>query len=488
MVKIKFFWIMLLFSILLSSITFAVPGIPHQFYGTITFNNGEKVGAGFILKAYVDGEVAGTTYTLDGKYGYNPFIFFVTDPDNNREGKTISFKLYDPATKHTYSIVQTATFTNGAYTRLDLKTTENYIPPVTARRGGGYTPPYAETAESNETEEEPNIVEEKSELDEIKELIASNKIEEAKEALSKIEEKQRIEIEDIYNSKTLIETLSITFDDLSAIGLSFEEYQKALKDLKTVKELIEIAKNTEDLETKLRLISTIELLKEQIKDKIPEIKQIKETSGTIETTQKEISYALSIATNEKVKSLINSLSNKPKVSVEKQIKVYRIRNKQTGKEIYKSKITIKISDANIEIIEIIPKEIVDNANKIVFKGLLPEILQEDPIIRWTPKTTEEKIEYILPVKIDKTGDTITLAVKKNFCGDGICEENENCSTCEIDCGVCPSKTSLPTGYVILTNPTVLKTVIAGILIAILIVILVILSKKKSKKVKSKNKS
>ena len=373
--------------------------------------------------------------------------------------------MYDPTTKHTYSIIQTAKFAKGNHTELNLKTTENYISLATGG-GGGYNPP-EETAESNETEEKPNLAEEKSELDEIKELIASNKPEEARKALLKIEEKQRAELEDIYNSKILVENLSITLDDLSAIGLSFDEYQKALKDPKTAKELMNIAKNTDDLETKLRLMNTIGLLKEQIKDKIPEIKQVKETSGAVKTTQKEISDALSIAKDEKAKSSIDSLSKKTRVSVEKQIEVYKMKNRQTGKEIYKSKIIIKIKNKNTEIIEIIPKDIVEDADKIIFTGIQPEILQQDPIVRWVSKNIKDKIEYLVPDKIDEIKDTITLAGMENFCGDGICQDNENCSTCEVDCGPCQQETTLPTGYAILTNPAVLTAIIGGILAIIL---------------------
>jgi len=472
--NIKFFWVIFVLSFLFLNPLFAIlgiPGIPHQFYGTITFKNGEKVGPGFILKAYVDGEVAGTTYTLDGKYGYKPFLFFVTDPENNREGKLITFRLYDPLTGHTYPIIQSWKFEHGGYTKLDLTVEESYVPlrqeKEKGRGGGGGSGIFYPTTE-NETRENATVSENKSEFDEILDLIVSNKTEEAREAMLKIEERLAKELEDIYNSKTIIENLSITFDDLSAIGLSFNEYQKALEDLKTAVELMNIAKNTEDLETKLRLINTIELLKEQIKDKIPEIKKVKETSGTVKTTQKEISDALSIATDEKVKSLINDLSGKTSVSVEKQIEVYKMKNKQTGKEIYKSKITIKIKNKNTEIIEIIPKDIVEDAANITFIGPQPEILERDPIVRWVSKSIEKnKIKYIVPAKINKINDTITLAGIENFCGDGICQNNENCSTCEVDCGLCQQETALPTGYTILTNPAALISIIGGILVTIL---------------------
>ena len=57
-----------------------------------------------------------------------------------------------------------------------------------------------------------------------------------------------------------------------------------------------------------------------------------------------------------------------------------------------------------------------------------------------------------------------------FCGDEICQDDEDCSTCEADCGVCVER-GLPTGFAILTNPAVLTAIIGAILLSILLYLL-----------------
>ena len=52
-----------------------------------------------------------------------------------------------------------------------------------------------------------------------------------------------------------------------------------------------------------------------------------------------------------------------------------------------------------------------------------------------------------------------------YCGDEICQADEDCSTCEADCGVCPP--TPPTGYAILTNPPILASIIGGGMLAVL---------------------
>jgi hypothetical protein len=101
----------LLVSIFLVGIVFAIPGVPHQFYGEVKIN-GNPAPNNVLITAKVNGnEVAGTS-PENGKYGYNP-IFYVSDPNGNREGDTIEFYVNN---------VKAAeyTFKNGASTKLDL--------------------------------------------------------------------------------------------------------------------------------------------------------------------------------------------------------------------------------------------------------------------------------------------------------------------------------------------------------------------------------
>ncbi|MCR4369288.1 MAG: hypothetical protein NUV67_05275 [archaeon] len=91
--KKTFLGALALFSAMLvfAGVAMAVPGMPHQFYGTVTINS-EAAPNGTIVKAIVDGEEY-TTTVVSGIYGQSPAeTFFVQDPEPvNNKGKTIEF-------------------------------------------------------------------------------------------------------------------------------------------------------------------------------------------------------------------------------------------------------------------------------------------------------------------------------------------------------------------------------------------------------------
>ena len=87
------------------------PGIPHAFYGKVYFSDGPAPD-GLEVIAKIEDEEFGRTTTSGGKYG-NPYLI-VTDPNNENEGKTISFFVAG------YKAKENATFKNGEVTELDL--------------------------------------------------------------------------------------------------------------------------------------------------------------------------------------------------------------------------------------------------------------------------------------------------------------------------------------------------------------------------------
>ncbi len=88
------------------------PGVPQQFYGTVT-NNGGMVGAGYTVSAQVGGaSVASTTTDAQGTYGVSS-VFYVP----SSQGSTINFSVDG------VMVGQTAIFFSGSTTRLDLTVT-----------------------------------------------------------------------------------------------------------------------------------------------------------------------------------------------------------------------------------------------------------------------------------------------------------------------------------------------------------------------------
>ncbi|MBN2422150.1 hypothetical protein JXB41_02895 [Candidatus Woesearchaeota archaeon] len=103
--------VILILNILLVS---ALPGVPHQFYGSVEVNN-QPVPDNTVIVATVDGDEY-STVTTSGRYGYSPNIFYVEDPDGDRSGKTISFNIGGME-------VGTYEFVNNGYTELEFSLT-----------------------------------------------------------------------------------------------------------------------------------------------------------------------------------------------------------------------------------------------------------------------------------------------------------------------------------------------------------------------------
>jgi len=115
-------------TLLMPTAALAAPGIPHQFYGSVSYTNGTIPADGISVEAKIGGVVVKSSTVTSGKYGYAPNLFMITDPDSLRKGQTISFFLGGVNTG------QTAIFDNGGYTSLNLSTA---APVVNTPSGGG---------------------------------------------------------------------------------------------------------------------------------------------------------------------------------------------------------------------------------------------------------------------------------------------------------------------------------------------------------------
>ncbi|MDP2696380.1 MAG: hypothetical protein Q8O87_04015 [bacterium] len=116
------------FLLAMPSLALATPGIPHQFYGAVSYTNGTIPADGSSVEAKIGGVVVKSSTVTNGKYGYSPNLFMVTDPDSSRKGQTINFWLGGVHTG------QTAIFDNGGYANLNLSTA---APVVNTPSGGG---------------------------------------------------------------------------------------------------------------------------------------------------------------------------------------------------------------------------------------------------------------------------------------------------------------------------------------------------------------
>lgn len=106
---------------------YAMPAMPHQFYGTVSFTNGAAP-SGLLVEATVNGVTVGSGLTGNGVYG-NDTVFKVLDNAGTLAGKTVRFTVGGVDTG------ETAVFINGEATRLDL-TVPGSVGAVSASENG----------------------------------------------------------------------------------------------------------------------------------------------------------------------------------------------------------------------------------------------------------------------------------------------------------------------------------------------------------------
>jgi hypothetical protein len=108
--------------VMLSATAAAQGGIPHQFYGTVT-TNGNPAPDNLFVTAKMDNGIewvtVAATITHNGGYGYTPDIFYILDPDGNRQDDPIQFFVADV-------FAGEWTFSNGNSTQLDLSVTGDF--------------------------------------------------------------------------------------------------------------------------------------------------------------------------------------------------------------------------------------------------------------------------------------------------------------------------------------------------------------------------
>ncbi len=121
----KTIFLLAVFLFVFSSIAFAVgPGIPHQFWGTVTIN-GNLASDGTQITSTVNGVSADSTTASGGAYN-----LIIRDPNNVNTGKTVV--LYVNGVQAASDV-----FANGKSTQLNLAITVNTPPPNNPPSGGG---------------------------------------------------------------------------------------------------------------------------------------------------------------------------------------------------------------------------------------------------------------------------------------------------------------------------------------------------------------
>ncbi|MCD6398723.1 MAG: hypothetical protein J7L08_02275, partial [Candidatus Aenigmarchaeota archaeon] len=145
---------------------------------------------------------------------------------------------------------------------------------------------------------------------------------------------------------------------------------------------------------------------------------------TEKVTQEILDAASDLATDDKAKSAIENikkaLGEGKSIDVKTSIETYEVKSKTTGKTTYVSKVVISFTATedmeNVEIVEVIPKSVAADISEIIFHGAQPEILQSDPIIKWSfdyVKEGETKdLSYTVKNKITEPTHTLAASISE----------------------------------------------------------------------------
>ena len=107
------------------------------------------------------------------------------------------------------------------------------------------------------------------------------------------------------------------------------------------------------------------------------------------------------------------------VQVEQRVEVFRVTDPNSGNEVYRTRISLTITaeeDAEeITIVQVIPKDVARTVSELVFpNGMVPRVLQDDPIIEWVFEDVkagqELDMSYIVSKKVENVStQTLTSA-------------------------------------------------------------------------------
>lgn len=147
-------------------------------------------------------------------------------------------------------------------------------------------------------------------------------------------------------------------------------------------------------------------------------------SAATTATAATIQDILAVATDESAKQAISDMksgissSSSQAVSVSAKLEVFNITSKETNKTSIVSKITLTITAdkdmKNLNLIEVIPKDVAKNLSEVAFK-VQPKILQSDPIVQWTfdaiGKGETKDLSYTVNKKLSSITSTSLAAAK-----------------------------------------------------------------------------
>jgi len=235
------------------------------------------------------------------------------------------------------------------------------------------------------------------------------------------------------STTTIAETNGEIVDELESEGidagmaLGLDALGMVTPDLRQIRDrdtqingiLIQSA-SADDAERKQMLSQASSLIKEML-DAAPEIKRFT-TTTTITTGAGMVSSIRAQTTSEQVNALLDTMESNiaagGEVEIERSLSVFRVTNVEKNSiEINRSLVILKVNPLtrmnNLTIVESIPKSVAESADDIVFPGIVPTVLVNDPMLSWTfdtaPIGTSKQASYVLNRIVDSVDSSTAAA-------------------------------------------------------------------------------
>jgi len=239
------------------------------------------------------------------------------------------------------------------------------------------------------------------------------------------------------DQKEIISSLGLNIDTLLT---QIENYQQEIQSILNSTTLTE-----SEREYKLDSIKqSLENIKQTLPSSIKITKKILNIPTQPSTKISDI-YLLEEQRNYVSKQKILNLQSQ--INIKTDLTVFQITTNDITQEKTLVKKTITGNLEDFYLIEEIPKTIASSINEIRFNTDNYEIIQEDPIVRWSISSLPATITYIVPNDISNQSKELrTIAIPKSIsyepaepykrvvCGDGICTiPLEDKITCPEDC-------------------------------------------------------
>ena len=145
------------------------------------------------------------------------------------------------------------------------------------------------------------------------------------------------------------------------------------------------------------------------------------TFNTVDARVEDVEQALRLVRQIGVKNELVALmrsmqaQSTQSIQVTTSLAVYRLANPETGVAIDRTLVTLSFIAPNglARIIQVVPKSIAASASELVFLGLQPTVLEDDPVLEWIVENksgTRVQIAYVLKKRISLLESALTIGV------------------------------------------------------------------------------